>query len=90
MTGQRIRRLRESVGMSARELSRLAGLPSHTHVAWIESAPKGAMKVRTAVAIAGVLGCSLDWLLIGRGKAPSSRAVRAAVARARGPQAAAA
>lgn len=83
MTGSRIRALRESVGMSARELSRIARLPSETHVSLIEKKPHAPITTATAIAIADVFGCSLDWLLRGMGSAPSPRAVRRAAERAR-------
>lgn len=83
MVSERIRQLRDLAGISARELSRLAQLPSATHVALIEANDGGAVTTHTALALARVLGCSLDWLIDGSGKAPSERAVRTAVEEAR-------
>ncbi|MBX3205137.1 MAG: helix-turn-helix transcriptional regulator [Labilithrix sp.] len=74
-------------GLSARALSRLAGLASEGHVASIE-AERLAARAETLSAIARVLGTSLDWLVNGSGTRPSDRAVRAAVERARSPRAA--
>lgn len=72
-----------SVGLSARELSRLSGLPSKGHVAMIEAGTYATMSVATAIAIARVLGCSLDWLILGSGKQPSVGQVRVARDKAR-------
>lgn len=85
MVGARIRQLRQIAGVSARELSRLALLPGACHVSLIESAGAKSDRLRasTAIAVARVLGCSLDWLLMGVGKPPRDRVVRAAVERAR-------
>jgi transcriptional regulator with XRE-family HTH domain len=67
-------------GLQAQELGRLAGL-SHGMVGLIESGSRD-MGGKSAPALAEVLGVSLDWLLLGRGKAPSRRAVAGAVLRA--------
>jgi transcriptional regulator with XRE-family HTH domain len=83
--GRRIRELRTLAGLSARELSRLAGLPSQSHVSSLELSEGCTVQVSTIVAIAEVLGCSLDWLIVGRGKPPPLRTVRSAIARARRP-----
>lgn len=83
MVGSRIRQLREVAGLSARSLSRLAGLRSPGHVASLESGTFSTARPPTLVAIADVLGASLDWLIHGRGKPPTAKEVRAAVERAR-------
>lgn len=82
MVPERLRRLRDIAGISARELSRLAQLPSQSHVTLIES-KGGTLSTTTATALARVFGCSLDWLVNGTGKEPSARAVRASVEEAR-------
>lgn len=79
--GARIREARELAGISARELDRLAGL-SENHTSLLESVVRD-VRAETAVAVARTLGVSLDWLLVGEGKAPSERSVRAAVEAAR-------
>lgn len=69
-------------GLSTRELDRLAGL-TQGHVSAIENGTRPRVELRTAEAIATVLGISLDWLSSGDGKVPSTRSVRAAVEVAR-------
>jgi len=49
----------------------------------IETGRRPSIEAKTAVALAEVLGASLDWLLKGTGQAPSERRVRESVARAR-------
>ena len=80
----RLARLRGVVSpeMSARELARLAEL-SPSMVSFIESGSIRNPKLGTLRGIAGVLGCSLDWLSAGDGNEPSSRAVNEAVRAAR-------
>lgn len=65
--GDRLRSARSALGLSARELSRLAGL-SPTHVSGLESGPRVHMEARVMAALAEVLGCSLDWLVRGVGE----------------------
>lgn len=79
LIGSRVRNMREQVGMSGRELSRIAGLSSPNTVAQMERDPRCPMLVSTAVAIANVFGCSLDWMILGVGKAPPPRSIRARV-----------
>ena len=67
--------------MSAAQLGLLAGL-SKSVVALIESGERKNPESKTVSAIAAVLGVSTDWLLSGVGAAPTSEAVKAAVARA--------
>lgn len=78
----RVRLARDLVGLSARELDRLAGL-AEGHSSIIEASAKKSLSTQTAQALARVLGLSLDWLIAGDGKPPSERAVRAAVDAAR-------
>ena len=79
--GVRIREARELAGISARELDRLAGL-SENHTSLLESVVRD-VRAETAVAVARALGVSLDWLLVGAGRPPTARAVRAAIDAAR-------
>lgn len=79
--GVRIREARELAGISARELDRLAGL-SENHTSLLESVVRD-VRAETAVAVARTLGVSLDWLLVGAGRPPTARAVRAAIDAAR-------
>jgi len=83
LLGSRLRATRALVpDLSAKELDRLAALsPGHTTM--IELGYRPRVEARTALALADVLGISLDWLLRGSGRSPSPRTVRAAVARAR-------
>ena len=78
----RLRQVRGLVGLSARELDRLAGL-AEGHCSLIENGTRPHVEVRTAQSLARVLGVSLDWLIDGSGRTPSERAVRAAVESAR-------
>ena len=66
--------------MSCREVARLAGL-TEGHVNQIERRnPR--IEADTLASIARVFGVSLDWLYAGEGRAPSDRALAAAVAAA--------
>lgn len=78
----RLRVVRVRAGLSARELSRLAGLTG-AHVGLVESGAIRDVGTSTATALAGVLGCSLDWLVRGQGTPPSDAELAAAVAAAR-------
>lgn len=78
----RLREARSFSSLSARELDRLAGI-GQGHSALIESGQRPNVEAKTATALARVLGVSLDWLLMGRGRPPSDAAIRAAVAEAR-------
>jgi transcriptional regulator with XRE-family HTH domain len=77
--GERLRALREAVGISARELSRVAGMKSHQHVGLIERGDVGSPDYPNAKKLAGALGCSVAWLLDGDGVEPSADVIRAAV-----------
>lgn len=69
--------------LSQRELSQLAGLSSR-HVCSLEGgALQGHMRADTAQALARVLGVRVSWLAYGEGRAPTLRAVVAAVAKAK-------
>lgn len=68
--------------LSARELDRLAG-KREGHASIIEANPLADPQGSTLSAYARVLGCTLDWLIDGKGEAPSSADVHAAVERSR-------
>lgn len=87
MIANRLSCLRQMADISQRGLSSLAGLHPN-HVFQIESGNKETITAFTAEALSVVLGCSLDWLIAGRGKAPSARTVRAHVEAARSKKAA--
>ncbi len=78
----RLRDARSLTSLGTRELDRLAGL-TEGHTSAIETGTRPNVEARTAAALARVLGVTLDWLIEGTGKAPSLRAVRAAVEVAR-------
>lgn len=82
----RLRALRARAGLSARELSRLAGLRSPGHVSLIESGEirlvRG-MEPATVRGLCRVLGCDAAYLLSGEGDTPTLTEVVAAVVRAR-------
>lgn len=79
---ERLGWLREQAGISARGLGLLAKLHP-THVGLIERGERVDPSSSAMDQIAVVLGCSLDWLIAGRGAPPSPEDVRAAVERAR-------
>lgn len=64
---ERLRSILEALGISARELSRRAGLKSESHVgAAIDG--RFQLKVETIEAIARVAGVRFEWLATGRGR----------------------
>lgn len=69
-------------GLSARELSRVAGL-SPPVVANLERDDGKGCEARTLVSIASVLGTTAEYLLDGEGESPCPAAVNEAYARAR-------
>jgi transcriptional regulator with XRE-family HTH domain len=77
----RLREVRALAGVSARDASAIAGL-SPSHVALLEAGRHRAT-ADTVSRLARAFGCSIDWLVDGSGKAPTARAVRAAVVAAR-------
>lgn len=68
--------LREN--LTTREIARLAGT-AECAVSNLENGHKLNCKVDTIIPIATVLGCSLDWLLLGRGDSPKPEEIAAAV-----------
>ena len=80
--GDRLRSLRNLVDISARELDRLAG-KTPGHALLIESRPSADVLAGTLADYAQVFGVTLDWLALGKGKAPRHADVVAAVAASR-------
>jgi transcriptional regulator with XRE-family HTH domain len=66
-------------GISAIGLSKLAGLPSGSHVGLIESSARPNPTIETVRALAAALGVSVGWLANGEGEPPDPEAVRTAV-----------
>lgn len=86
--GDRVAHLRTRAELSGSELARLSGL-ARSHVQLIESGARMALQADTLLALATVLGVSLDWLVRGLGEEPSPETIRAAVEVARARRAAA-
>lgn len=81
--GSRITQARRLLdGLTSSELAELAGL-HRTHLSNLETGARNGVEGKTAVALSGVLGVSTDWLLTGKGDAPTVEQVRAAVDYAR-------
>lgn len=80
---QRLRTCREQAGLSARELSKLAGL-APSHVGLLEASKTSNLNSATLLQLCQVLGCTAGWLVNGEGKAPSTAAVKRAVLLAMG------
>lgn len=78
----RLRLARESAGLSASGLSKLARITG-SHVGLIEAGERVNPQLKTLAAIASVLGVSLDWLVYGEGEMPAPDDVRASVEAAR-------
>lgn len=81
--GERIRMAREMVTvegrkLSSRELSRLARV-SPSVVNHIERGRSEMPGFETLVALADLLGASVDWLATGRGEAPTQEQAQAAI-----------
>lgn len=79
--GERLQAARAAASMSPRDLEKLAGL-SRGYVLLIEGGTKSNIEARTARSLARVLGLSLDWLLDGRGSAPSAASIKASAKKA--------
>jgi transcriptional regulator with XRE-family HTH domain len=78
----RLNRARTRAGVTGADLGLLAGL-SRGAVSMIESGHRPDPNSSTVVALAGVLGVSLAWLLGGEGAMPAKAVMRAAVEAAR-------
>lgn len=72
--GARVRQARETACISARELDKLSGI-SQGHVSLIEAGRKWRVSAETVALIGLALGVSLDWMILGRGNAPTPLAV---------------
>lgn len=74
--GQRLEGLRKAMGLSAREVDRLAGLTSgHTRV--LEQQAECRAQVNTLESIARALSVEPAWLVFGTGDGPDFEALRA-------------
>jgi transcriptional regulator with XRE-family HTH domain len=80
--GDRIVWARALAQVSGSELARLSGL-ARSHVQLLESGARSTPQTDTALALARVLGVSLDWLVRGIGPEPTADAIREAIAAAR-------
>jgi transcriptional regulator with XRE-family HTH domain len=78
----RLRALRAWSGLTAIELSVLAGL-DRSHVRLLEAGLRKTPAAETVVSLGQVLGTTTEWLTRGGGRAPTERTVRAAVKTAR-------
>ncbi len=68
-------------GLSLRSLSTAAGL-SPGQLALVASGRRPNPSSSTMGALADLTGCTLDWLIAGRGDPPSEETVRESIARA--------
>jgi transcriptional regulator with XRE-family HTH domain len=85
--GERLRALRIAGGLGRGELSRLAGLGASL-IGAIETDARGSrISAAAAIALARVLGCSVEYLVLGEGERPSPPAIREAMNAARRAQA---
>lgn len=78
----RVHQARTDAGLSARELSKLAGV-SNAYVTLLEGGRSAAPSQAIVARLAKVLGTTSDWLGSGIGVAPSPKLLAEAVARAR-------
>lgn len=81
--GTRLKRTRERAGLTATELSQLAGLKNASHVGMIERGARPGISATTAVGLAQALGCSVAWLVLGVGNEPDNDTICTSVKRAR-------
>jgi transcriptional regulator with XRE-family HTH domain len=80
---ERLRDLRAKAEISTRDLDRLAGLsPGHTYLLESGAGRGSRVSADVALALAYVFGVELEWLINGKGEAPTQRQVRGAVNRA--------
>lgn len=76
--GGRLGSICNALGISLRQLDRAAGRPQG-HARQIICGKRKHIEVDTATAYADAIGCSLDWLIAGRGRKPSTRRSRHAL-----------
>lgn len=81
MFSDRFLQLCTASGLSQAELSRLCWF-RRSYISNVVRDPKAEMGRSRLVAFALTVGCSLDYLVLGRGEAPTEHAVREAVVRA--------
>lgn len=81
--GQRLHAVRNQAELSQAELARLSGLKSTRHIGLIEEDERSNPTLETTKGLCRVLGMSLDWFMLGKGEAPTTEEVQAAVAAAR-------
>jgi transcriptional regulator with XRE-family HTH domain len=74
--------LRSLTPLGPTQLAKLAGL-GDAHVTYIERGDREHISAETALSLAEVLGCSVEWLVRGVGEPPPADTVRAAVEAAR-------
>ena len=80
---ERLAWARVQAALDRRELARIAGLGSETHVGLIESGDRPDPRGSTLKKLALALGVSFGWLAAGEGDIPSAETIRAAIERAR-------
>jgi transcriptional regulator with XRE-family HTH domain len=80
----RVITLRKIAGLKQNELSVRCGF-ARPYVGLIEHRRRTELGISVLVSLAAVLGVSLDYLVLGRGKRPADAKVRAAVERAKDP-----
>lgn len=80
--GERLRRLRERAGISARELDKLAGTAVGL-AAMLEKGTRDGSRTDTLVKYARALGATFEYLAMGIGKPPTAGAVSSAIALAK-------
>jgi len=76
--GNRINWLCETAGGSREDLSALCGV-ARAHLGNLVRGDRQDMTTGTALVVSEVFGCSLDWLIAGRGPRPSRERVQRAV-----------
>lgn len=80
--GRRLRQLREWSELTARELDRLAGV-AQGYAALIENGVRRNIGAETMAKYASVFGVTLDWMVLGRGRAPLKETIVSSAYRAR-------
>ena len=75
---ERLRWVREKAGLSTKGLDAVAGL-TKGHTSAIERRERLDPSMSTLRKLAAALGVSLDWLILGRGTAPTVTRLRASI-----------
>lgn len=81
--GKRLNWAREELKLTQEELAHVSGLSSTRHIGLIEEGQRANITTATAVGLCRSLGCSLDWLLLGKGSPPTDAQMKAAIKYAR-------